>query len=87
MSRIYSKRRMIKLMDHFAEHLTNLRQEINHLQGLNAQYRKKREHSPVEQSAFTQWQNRLQEIKQELSNLRDFPTRPAVWWDKSRRGI
>lgn len=72
-------------MDHLAEHLTNLRQEINHLQTLNAQYQKKREHTPVEQSVFEQWQNRLLEIKQELASLRDFPSRPSVWWDKSKR--
>ncbi len=74
-------------MDHFSEHLTSLRQEINHLQSLNAQYWKKRQHSPVEQSAFEQWQNRLLEIKQELLTLRDYPSQPAVWWDKSRRGV
>lgn len=72
-------------MDYFTEHLSCLRQEIVHLESLNAQYWKRREHSPMERSTFEQWQNRLQEIKQELLTMRDSPPQPVIWWDRSRR--
>lgn len=72
-------------MDDLSGHIANLRQEITHLQGLNAQYKKRQEHSAIEQSKYEQWQNRLREIRQELLAVREQPPAPAVWWDRSRR--
>jgi hypothetical protein len=71
-------------MDYISTHLTSLRQEISDLRNLNARYAEHRQHSPLEESAFGLRQDRLMQIKQELSTMLSCPPDPAVWWDKRR---
>lgn len=74
-------------MDYFSLHLASLRQEINDLRNLNLLYLQKAEHSLVEQTASDVRSIRLLQIKRELSNMRDCPPDPKVWWDKVRKPI
>lgn len=72
-------------MDYFSVHLSSLRQEISDLRDLNRLYAQQGHHSPVEQAASDVRSNRLLQIKQELSNMRNCPPDPKVWWDKVRK--
>jgi hypothetical protein len=67
-----------------ADHLTSLRQEITALSNMNVLFSHTSEHSPVEQTASDVRVSRLLQIKQELSDMRNSPAQPAVWWDKHR---
>jgi hypothetical protein len=42
-------------------------------------------HSAAEQTASDVRANRLFQIKQELSTMRDCAPEPRVWWDKVRK--
>ncbi|PYV79522.1 MAG: hypothetical protein DMG96_03795 [Acidobacteria bacterium] len=75
---------MIEEMTYISEHLSSLRQEITDLRNMNARYASKSEHGPLDQSAFEVRTNRLQQIKQELSNMLDRPGDPKIWWEKLR---
>lgn len=72
-------------MDYLSQHLTSLRQEITELRNMNLQYSQRGEHVLVEQTASAVRENRLLQIKQELSSMMNCPPDPAVWWDKLRR--
>jgi len=72
-------------MDYFSLHLTTLRQEISDLRDLNILYLQKAEHSSVERTASDVRAIRLLQIKRELSNMRDCPPEPKVWWDRVRK--
>lgn len=72
-------------MDYFSSHLASLRQEISDLRDLNVLYLQQAEHSPTEQTASDVRSSRLLQIKRELSNMRDCPPDPKVWWDKIRK--
>jgi len=72
-------------MTYISEHLSSLRQEITDLTNMNARYSAKSEHGPLDQSALETRTNRLLQIKQELSDMRDRPTDPKVWWEKLRK--
>ena len=72
-------------MTYISEHLSSLRQEITDLKNMNARYSAKSEHGPLDQSALETRTNRLLQIKQELSDMRDRPTDPKVWWEKLRK--
>ena len=76
---------MIREMTYISEHLSSLRQEITDLKNMNARYSAKSEHGPLDQSALETRTNRLLQIKQELSDMRDRPTDPKVWWEKLRK--
>ena len=73
---------MIKEMAYLADHLSGLRQEIAHLQNMNAHYANKTEHSPLDDSALELRTVRLLQIKKELANLLVRPTDSKVWWEK-----
>ena len=75
---------MIEEMTYISEHLSSLRQEITDLRNMNARYASKSEHGPLDQSAYEVRTNRLQQIKQELSNMLDRPGDPKIWWEKLR---
>jgi hypothetical protein len=70
---------MLKGMSPTIDRLSSLRNEITDLRKLNASFREKRKHSPVEQSAAELRAQRLVEIKQELSKLLTRPDSTA-WW-------
>ena len=72
-------------MTYISEHLSSLRQEITDLKNMNARYSAKSEHGPLDQSALETRTNRLLQIKQELSDMRDRPSDPKVWWEKLRK--
>jgi hypothetical protein len=72
-------------MDYLSSHLTSLRQEISDLRDLNVLYLQQGEHSPVEQTLSDVRSSRLLQIKRELSDMRDCPPDPKVWWDKTRK--
>ena len=72
-------------MDYFSSHLTSLRKEISDLRDLNVLYLQQAEHSPVEQTASDVRSSRLLQIKRELSEMRNSPPDPMVWWDKVRK--
>jgi hypothetical protein len=72
-------------MDYDSSHLASLRQEITHLRNVNVLYSHQSVHSAVEQTASEVRASRLVQIKQELSQLRDCPPEPRVWWDKVRK--
>jgi len=72
-------------MDYLASHLSSLRQEIRDLKDLNLLYSQQGEHSSVERTASSERSIRLLEIKRELSDLRDCPPDPKIWWDKVRK--
>lgn len=72
-------------MDYFSAHLASLREEITDLRNMNALYLQQIVHSPVEQAASDVRANRLVQIKRELSNMRDCPPEPRIWWDKVRK--
>ena len=76
--------RMIEEMTYISEHLSSLRQEITDLRNMNARYASKSERGPLDQSALEVRTNRLQQIKQELSNMLDRPGDPKIWWEKLR---
>lgn len=69
-------------MDYLTQRLSDLRQEITDLRNLNTRYSQRSEHSPIEQSAYELRTNRLQQIKKELSHMRNLPSEGAVWWEK-----
>ena len=77
----------MKEMTYISEHLSSLRQEITDLRNMNARYSNKSEHGPLDQSALATRTNRLLQIKQELSDMRDRPTDPKVWWEKLSKPI
>lgn len=68
-------------MTYLMEHLCSLRQEIAHLQNMNAHYSHKSEHSPLDQSASEMRTIRLLQIKKELGNMLARPNNPKVWWE------
>jgi hypothetical protein len=70
-------------MDYLSSHLASLRQEIAELRNINVLYAKQSVHNAVEQTASDVRASRLLQIKQELSNMRDCPPDPRVWWDRS----
>lgn len=72
-------------MDYLSSHLASLRREIADLQNMNALYAQQSVHSAVEQAASDVRANRLLQIQQELSEMRDCPPEPRVWWDKVRK--
>jgi hypothetical protein len=72
-------------MNYSSQHLTHLRQEITDLQNMNVLYFQRGAHSPVEKTASEGRANRLLEIKQELTKMRERPNDPAVWWGKFRQ--
>lgn len=74
-------------MNYFSLHLTELRQEISDLRHLNAVYLQKVEHSLTEQLASDVRSGRLFQIKRELSDMRNCPPDPKVWWDKVRKAV
>jgi hypothetical protein len=76
---------MMEEMTYTSEHLSSLRQEITDLRNMNERYSNKSEHGPLDQSALETRTNRLLQIKQELSDMRDRPTDPKVWWEKLRK--
>ena len=71
-------------MAYLSERLSNLRQEITHLQNLNVLYLQRSEHSPVERTASDVRGSRLLQIKHELAKMRNRPDDGAVWWGTSR---
>ena len=72
-------------MDYLSSHLASLRREITELRNINVLYAKQSGHNAVEQTASDARASRLLEIKQELSQMRDCPPEPRVWWDKVRK--
>jgi hypothetical protein len=72
-------------MDYLSSHLASLRQEITKLRNTNVLYAQQSMHNAVEQTASDVRANRLLQIKQELSKMRDCPPEPRVWWDKARK--
>jgi hypothetical protein len=78
---------MMEGMTYTSEHLSSLRQEITDLRNMNARYSNKSEHGPLDQSALETRTNRLLQIKQELSDMRDRPSDPKVWWEKLRKSV
>jgi len=72
-------------MDYLSPHLASLRKEIIDLRNMNVLYSQQIVHSAVEQTASDVRANRLLQIKQELSKMRDCPPEPSVWWDKVRK--
>ena len=72
-------------MDYLSSHLASLRQEITELRITNAAYTQQSVHNAVEQTASDVRANRLLQIKQELSKMRDYPPESRVWWDKGRK--
>ncbi|HYM74588.1 MAG TPA: hypothetical protein VE377_01310 [Candidatus Dormibacteraeota bacterium] len=72
-------------MPYITEHLSGLRQEISDLQAMNEKYAGKRVHNEVDQTALELRNNRLREIKQELSKMLERPQDSKVWWERSRR--
>ena len=72
-------------MDYFSSHLTSLRQEISHLRDLNVLYLQQGAHNSVEQTLSDVRSSRLLQIKRELSDMRNCPPDPKVWWDKIRK--
>jgi hypothetical protein len=71
-------------MDYLSPHVASLRQEITHLRNMNVLYSQQSVHSALEQAASDVRANRLLQIKEELSKMRDCPAEPMVWWDKAR---
>ena len=69
-------------MDYLSPHLANLRQEITDLRNMNILYALQSVHGAVERNASELRVNRLVQIKQELSKMRDCPLKSSVWWDK-----
>ena len=55
--------------NHISERLSGMRQEINDLQVITARYWIKRQHTPLDKSAFALRKERLLEIKRELSDM------------------
>lgn len=72
-------------MDYRSSHLASLRQEITNLRNMCVLYSQQSVHSAAEQTASDVRANRLFQIKQELSKMRDCPPEPRVWWDKVRK--
>jgi hypothetical protein len=72
------------IMPYLAEHLSSLRHEITDLRNMNVLYSQQSQHSPTERTASDGRENRLVEIKQELSKMLNRPDDTAVWWGKSR---
>jgi hypothetical protein len=71
-------------MDYISQRLSDLRQEITDLRSMNTRYSERSEHSAIDQSAYELRTNRLQQIKKELSNMRNLPKEGVVWWEKAR---
>ncbi len=69
-------------MDYISQRLSDLRQEITDLRSMNTRYSERSEHSAIDQSAYELRTNRLQQIKKELSNMRNLPKEGVVWWEK-----
>jgi hypothetical protein len=72
-------------MPYLAEHLSSLRHEITDLRNMNVLYSQQSQHSPTERTASDSRENRLVQIKQELSKMLNRPDDTAVWWGKSRK--
>jgi hypothetical protein len=70
-------------MDYISQRLNDLRQEITDLRSMNTRYSERSEHSAIDQSAYELRTNRLQQIKKELSNMRNLPKEGVVWWEKA----
>jgi hypothetical protein len=72
-------------MDYLSQHLTSLRQEITDLRESNLRYSQQLDHSPVEETALEVRENRLLQIKQELSDMKNCPPARTVWWERIRK--
>ena len=72
-------------MNYLSSHLASLRQEITEPRNLNVLYAQQSVHNAVEQTASDVRANRLFQIRQELSKMRDLPPEPRVWWDRVRK--
>lgn len=70
-------------MDYISQRLSDLRQEITDLRSMNTRYSERSEHSAIDQSAYELRNNRLLQIKKELSGMRNLPKEGAVWWEKA----
>jgi hypothetical protein len=71
-------------MPYLAERLSSLRHEITDLRNMNVVYSQQSQHSSVERTASDVRENRLVQIKQELSKMLNRPDDTAVWWGNSR---
>lgn len=74
-------------MEYSSSHLASLRREISSLRDLNVRYSQQAKHGPIEQAAADVRSDRLVQIKLELSNMRDCPPDPEIWWDKVRKPV
>jgi len=72
-------------MPYLSEHLSSLRHEITDLRNSNVVYSQQSQHSPVERTASDARENRLLQIKQELSKMLNRPDDAAVWWGNDRK--
>jgi len=72
-------------MDYSSQRISNLRQEITDLQNMNVVYLQRGAHSTVEKTASEGRASRLQQIKQELTQMRGRSHEPSVWWEKFRQ--
>jgi hypothetical protein len=76
---------MIEEMPYIREHLSSLRQEITDLRDLNARLSKSGSATPLDQTAMELRNNRLREIKRELSTMLNRPNDPSVWWERFKK--
>jgi hypothetical protein len=67
--------------------LNELRREIANLRNNNAGYLLQTEHSDVERSGYELRNNRLLQIKKELSAMLARPQEGTVWWEKFDGGL
>jgi hypothetical protein len=74
-------------MDYLVQRLSELRQEIAHLRSTNASYLQSTERSESDQSGYELRNNRLLQIKKELSGMLSRPREGSVWWERSRGGL
>lgn len=72
-----------EIMAYLAERLSSLRHEITDLRNRNVLYSRQTDHSSVERTASDVRENRLVQIKQELSKMLNRPDDTAVWWGSS----
>ena len=71
-------------MDYFSLRLAELRREIANLRTNNTNYAQQSERSESDHSAFELRNNRLLQIKKELSGMLARPQEGSVWWDRVR---
>jgi len=71
-SRFILIRRMIGIMmdvNNISEHLSSLKQEMSDLRVATARYWNRKEHTPLDKSAFALRHDRLVQSKQELADM------------------